>query len=555
MSKRFFIILAVIFLLTPPLTVYADVVFSNAFLSKNKDKTEQLGNAYSGIKFCVNSPLGYVIPRDEPGSKNGVSTTEYSYRGASPDGRNDKSYTFSDIVFVFLNGETVYITNTFLYNGQYWGVMSPSHTYQPPGWILMDDLLLVYSRSDFETENENNFYSYTGNYDAVLSAEKLVEWQWPGSDQEKKIIYDNIPKYANVQFAYKDKDGREWGKTTYDGWWICLNDPENDKIPAFNPSAKAAKWSPDGDIHWSDSVTVWPPADLTKLMAADKPQSAFTDITKNDFFQQHSADVQKLDRSRFYANSPDGYVALRAEPGFDAQILTHWALGQFTYLNGEQISIDYVYNLNGEYWGYVSYANDEPHPPGWVPMDQLLMGYCNTDFVNEHKDSFFAYTDDITAAVTTDTFVLWEWPSSDSANTYWGIKVLQEGAATCQYACNDEKGREWVYIDKQWNYQHVYGWLCIDDPESRELPTFNPAPKPIKWSPDGVYDWSSANAVVWPPAETFPDNGGALNNVAEWPPVYTAIVITISVLFIVSAVYFMAFRKPKGTKPGEKSDE
>lgn len=251
MRTHFIIIIIVTYLLASPLSVYADIVIGNEFLYQNEDKAEEVGERYYGKRFIINSPSGYVIPKEEPGSEQGISTSAYSYKGMSPGGREDKTYTYSGDVFVFMNGEIIYITHTFLHNGSYWGVMSPSHTYQPPGWIPMDELLVQYDHQDFEAENKDNFYTYTGSYDAVISAKKLVEWEWPGSDKEKRIVGDYIKEYADVLYAYKDNEGREWGKTKFSERWICLSDPENSKIPAFYPAPQPVKWSPDGIYDWS----------------------------------------------------------------------------------------------------------------------------------------------------------------------------------------------------------------------------------------------------------------------------------------------------------------
>ena len=266
MSKRIYSVLlaAVLLFISSPI-VYSDVVMSNKFLLKNKDNAECMWPV-SG-RFVVNSPSGYIIPREEPGSEKGVST-QSSYKGTSPGGRDDKPYTYRGEVFIFMNGEIIDITHVYLHNGEYWGVMSYSHTYQPPGWMLMDELLLLYEREDFEEEHYAELYEYTGSYGAVLSAKKLVLWQWPGSDREKIIIEDkeDIINYANVFFAYKDKEGREWGKTKHLHWWICLSDPANSKIPAFNPAQEPVKWSPDHSYDLSDNdVTIWPPANLSDL--------------------------------------------------------------------------------------------------------------------------------------------------------------------------------------------------------------------------------------------------------------------------------------------------
>ena len=218
-------------------------------------------------------------------------STARSYRGTSPGGRDDKPYTFEGDFFIFKNGEIITITHTYLHNGKYWGVMSFSHTYQPPGWIPMDELLVAYDFRAFEALNNDVFYTYTGSSDAILSSDRLVLWQWPGSDGEKRIIDDEYFKIKDIAIhrAYMDEDGREWGyasidleyvysdgigeeilgdayydrqtETSYLVEWICLSDPGNSNIPSFNPAPKPANWSPDGIYDETADVIVWPPAD------------------------------------------------------------------------------------------------------------------------------------------------------------------------------------------------------------------------------------------------------------------------------------------------------
>ena len=264
MRKGFFALLIVCFLLMPSIVSYADVVFGNDFFFEHESETHKLGKV-----FCVNSPSGYVIPRIAPGSESGVSTM-YSYKGMNPRGRDDKPYTYSGDVFIFENGEIIYIEATYLYNGEYWGVMSYSHTYQPRGWIPMGELFKEYDCEEFNNDNEDKFYQYTGSYDAVLSANELILWQWPGSDREKRVFDDHsiLPirlEDITTYFAYKDGQGREWGyvsidcpaqdyregqpwsysQNTYsDESWICLSEPSNRNIAAFNPAPEPTLWPP-----------------------------------------------------------------------------------------------------------------------------------------------------------------------------------------------------------------------------------------------------------------------------------------------------------------------
>jgi len=137
----------------------------------------------------------------------------------------------------------------------------PAHNYEHPGWVPMDEVFLIFEREDFEKIHKQEFYEYTGSYDAVLSASRLVLWQWPGSDREKIIIDDKgaskISSFAYVHYAYRDSEGREWGKTREDSW-ICLSDPDNSNIPAFYPAPDAKKWSPGRNNDW---ITIWLPTD------------------------------------------------------------------------------------------------------------------------------------------------------------------------------------------------------------------------------------------------------------------------------------------------------
>jgi len=261
--KRFICVFTVIIFFAFPLSLHADVVFWNDFFYENEDKTEDIG----WESFIINSPSGYVIPTDEPGSGKGV-----------PSNRGYKTNIYGDVyeppkynIFVFNNGEHCRIEAIYLYNGEYWGVMSPNHWYQPPGWILMDDLLVEYKREDFEKENENNFYTYTGSFDAVLSAEKIVLWEWPGSDGGKRIIdnEEHNMKSSHFLFAYKDSEGREWCKSSYTTGWICMSDPENKTdIPMFYPAPNPIKWSYDGSHDWTQEATVWPSAEPTAEVIA-----------------------------------------------------------------------------------------------------------------------------------------------------------------------------------------------------------------------------------------------------------------------------------------------
>ena len=145
--------------------------------------------------------------------------------------------------------------------------MSRNHTYQSPGWVPMDELLAMYDWRVFESQNKDSFYTYTGSYDKILAAERLVLWEWPGADTEKTIVTDNIHEYTQFFYAYQDSEGLKWGKSAYSSGWICLSDPENSKIPPLDSTNRLAMWSPDGVYDWSAAVTVYPPADISSSLS------------------------------------------------------------------------------------------------------------------------------------------------------------------------------------------------------------------------------------------------------------------------------------------------
>jgi hypothetical protein len=254
MIKRFFIIFAMTALLTSTLTVYADMIWSNSFLDKNRHKMTELER----YMFVVDSESGALTAKEEPGSDKEFKLWDY---------QNAHQYE---------NGQGINLTKVYNHNGEYWGIGDYGGHGGPSGWFPMNQLLVMYDRKDFIVDYENEFYNYTGVFDIELLNEKLVTWRWPGSDSAKTTYnfaegdgyYDGIEvKKLNIHYAYKDVQEREWGYVeieavinvsighgalgkslqTWDAW-ICLDDPANDSnIPSFNPAPEPKKWSPNPD--------------------------------------------------------------------------------------------------------------------------------------------------------------------------------------------------------------------------------------------------------------------------------------------------------------------
>ena len=214
--KRIVILLVICFFFAAPLTAYADAIVEtdNAFYNRHRSELVSLGR-----EFCANGEDGYTSVKKQPGS-------------GSDQG-------------ILQNGEDVYIQDTCLYNGEYWGF-----TYGfSGGWIKMDQVLVLYDGISFAEDHSDEFYNYEGNYDELEAAGGAIIWPWPGA-AEQMISFDNFTGgdyWAST--AWRDEDGREWGFVSgiygrINGW-ICLSDPLNYDLPVLSPLPEPRAWEPD----------------------------------------------------------------------------------------------------------------------------------------------------------------------------------------------------------------------------------------------------------------------------------------------------------------------
>ena len=268
MAKRLAIIIITACLLALAVAAYADVVWSNEFYYEHKNEIKRL----TRNRFYANGPGGSVFIKEAPSSDADRKAGRAQYS-------NGKEFTLEGL---------------YIYDGEYWGGNSNSgHSGQICGWVLMKHLLVVYIPADFANENESEFYEYTGNFDSVYAANRLVFWQWPGSDREKRVLESEIYKNAGifVRYAYKDAVGREWGYVRINNTegWICFTEPSSINIPAFYPAPHPVKWSPDGIYNWTHAEAIYDGF-------IRHPQYMLSNITKDKEYKQ----------GRAFTNIPDG---------------------------------------------------------------------------------------------------------------------------------------------------------------------------------------------------------------------------------------------------------
>jgi len=222
-------LIVVVFAITMHLFAYADVLIEpgNDFFDRHINKIEYLRR-----EFYANGSGGFVSVKTEPGSNNEIAQIE--------------------------NGGIHQIQYTYNNHGEIWGVLDvevPGKPYQEwqRGWVLMDDVLVVYDTFSFEDEYKDEIYTYTGSIDILFEGHELVFWKYPGSGVVTGSWDESVLSDPNRDFrtwwdeypAYTDADNREWiAFPILVKEWICLSDPTNNSIPAFNPPPEPELWQP-----------------------------------------------------------------------------------------------------------------------------------------------------------------------------------------------------------------------------------------------------------------------------------------------------------------------
>ena len=225
MIKRVSILfmLAVCFLFLLPLTARADVIVGpdNDFYTRHWNDC-----TYLGRRFYTNGEAGFVSITRAPGSKTEIAAFE--------------------------NGVIILIQFTYNHEGQLWGASLMWDSEVPDGWIPMDQLLVVYDHISFEEDHQGAFYQYSGDYGTLFGPGDIIFWTWPGSGEIEMTHESHLNKteierdWLTAERAFMDSEGREWLYIPYfyahRSTWICLSDPSNGEIPAFNPAPQPELW-------------------------------------------------------------------------------------------------------------------------------------------------------------------------------------------------------------------------------------------------------------------------------------------------------------------------
>ena len=215
MKKRVFALVTILFLLMPALVAHADVVIE---VENDFYKQHQSQIVYLGRSFAANGADGSVPVKKAPAAGNDIAKLQ--------------------------NGEVVNIQYSCLYGGDFWGF-----TFEYSGWIKLDQMLVLYDYVAFEEEHSEELYSYSGTFTQIKETRAAVAWAWPGSGNPLWTYEDFNTENLRVSYTYRDNEGREWGFITYlnggRNIWICLSEPLNRDMPAFNPAPEPMPWVSD----------------------------------------------------------------------------------------------------------------------------------------------------------------------------------------------------------------------------------------------------------------------------------------------------------------------
>ena len=200
--KALIILACVLNMLFITKSVKADIIWTpnDDFFIKHYEECERLERSY-----IASGEKGYVEIRKNPLSKETVANKE--------------------------NGTEFYVSFTYTdKRDRVWGVVEQDDS---TGWILMDELVVIYDDVSFLEEHKDDIQAYQGEFDDYVPEEAPLQfYEYPGSESPVSAmeIKQDKPEFS---YTYKDEEGRIWGYVNYyfkHKGWICLGDPTNANI-------------------------------------------------------------------------------------------------------------------------------------------------------------------------------------------------------------------------------------------------------------------------------------------------------------------------------------
>lgn len=244
------LLLAILLLMTTVLAISITACADNTFEPGNPENDffarEREHILYLGRFFLANGADGYASAKDAPDSKNEIARLE--------------------------NGNHYYVQNSCLYDGEFWGMIPiVEEDLYAIYWVRLDEFLVIYDYISFEEEHINELYPYTGSKEEIKEAGAIVAWSRPGAEKPLYTIEEINTNSFAIEHVYMDTNGREWGFIRYmpnrGNIWVCLSDPLNTELPAFNPNPAPRVWKSDTE-HIDIAELSKPPVTLIIVLGA-----------------------------------------------------------------------------------------------------------------------------------------------------------------------------------------------------------------------------------------------------------------------------------------------
>ncbi len=190
---------------------------------------------------------------------------------------------------------------------------------------------------------------------------------------------------------------------------------------------------------------------------------------RSDFYWDNAEECDFVGEY-YLTDGKEGYVTLYKEPGSSEET------GRIE--NGKRFYVGFSYtDKTGEVWAvlelwkYESQKGEwiaEDATEGWTQMTELKERYNEADFRKEYAASFQTYADEMASYEIKEAIYLWEYPGSDMMMGKIRSYMQSEDVPAYEYIYTDPDGRRWSYIGY---YYGQSGWVCIDEPESKNIET------------------------------------------------------------------------------------
>lgn len=171
---------------------------------------------------------------------------------------------------------------------------------------------------------------------------------------------------------------------------------------------------------------------------------------KDDFYQKNANQCDTMGRS-FTKNAESGSILMYESPYTNKVIAT--------IENSTPIYVQFTYaDEDDAVWGLAEYEKKT----GWVSMGGLELVYDNISFMEEHADEFGSYHGELDDYQVKAAVILWTYPDSGVVS----VELKDITDITLSQTYTDQEGYLWGYVAY---YRIAEGWICLDEPESKDL--------------------------------------------------------------------------------------